>query len=166
MKTAALPVVTLAKVEYAVAAPGVPACFSAAVLIDGVKKGHVCNDGDGSGDHFFPPSLEKGLDRISQALPPIDALHDLPNNADVLVGAVLHDWLIARELKRALTVRLLFTTGNCQVYQTNPMKAEEMASVRSRGIGAAKALLPGAVEILNFLPFDRALEVYGNGARS
>ncbi len=158
-----LPVVTLAAVKYCAFASEETSCYEANVLVDGKKIGHVSNEGRGGGDNFWPHNIEVQLTEIAKAMPRF--YPDLENSAELLMGQLLNRHLQTKDLKRALSKRLLFTKADGKIYQTKPMTKEELAAKLATGLDALKARFEGAVEVLNVLPIDKALELYEAGTK-
>jgi hypothetical protein len=163
MTTTAIPVVTLSAVKYAEFNSEETNCFSANVLIDGVKVGAVSNEGHGGGDNFFPFALEQRLNEIAALMPPIDTKYNLSNTAELLIGDIFENWLVERDFKTAIKKRLMHTRADGKVYQTKALPAAELAGLVARGEDALKVRMPDAVEILNCLPYAEALALFKAG---
>jgi hypothetical protein len=156
--TTALPVVSLSNVKYSAFASEETACYEANILIDGKKVGSVSNAGKGGGDDIHPWALEKQLADIAKAMPKF--YPDLENCAELLLGNLLDTHLLGKDLKRALGKRLLFTKADGKVYQSATMEKAVLAQAVAAGEVRLKARLNGAVDVLNLLPYEKALELY------
>jgi hypothetical protein len=156
----ALPVITLAKVKYFAAGSEETSCFVAEVLIDGTKVADARNDGKGGCTFIFPWTAEKQLTDIAKQMPAI--MPDItPNNdAEMLIDDLLSSWLMDKDLKKSLASRFLFSRADGKVYETKPMKKDAMAAHMAKGHDAIRALFAGAVQVLNFLPFEEARAIY------
>lgn len=134
-------------------------CFKADVWLDGRKIGHVSNEGSGGPNHYTPPYVEQMLNDIA---PPFTyeyggQKHTITECADVMIGDLVNDKLYERDLKRALSKKILF------IDPTGVMK-ETKSTTKDKLVAALK--LPNLMEklpaekVLNLLPFDEALTIY------
>ena len=145
-------------------------CYEATIYIDGKKAGIVENDGRGGCDHVTPWQLANEIDEYAKTLPKticsfIDPETGKPaemeQTHETIFGDILTDWLHAKDLKRAMSRCVLFTREDGRVYQSKGMQKEPLAKYLS------EPKLPEALrakEILNLLPFNKALEIYKQGA--
>jgi len=164
--------IELKNVKYAAFASQETSCFSATVYIDGKKAGEVENGGYGGCDNFHPHELQQRLDAYGATLPKtIDYLDGLSNrddggyemaqDAESLIGDLLQDYLVTRDLKRILSTKLLFIKGN-KLMQTGRATKDKLArwlapDQRQR---SAEMLGTTPTDILNLMPFDQALATY------
>lgn len=123
------------------------AAFAADVYIDGKKAGEVANDGHGGCNSYRPWALGGQIEAYAKTLPRRPFGHgmegDFQPDADTLVGDILDEYLMQRDLKRALGRKVLFLRGG---------KLYEM----KKGGPAPR----DAEKVLNNLPLDEALKVY------
>jgi hypothetical protein len=137
-------------------------CFEATVWINGVRAGHVANQGHGGPHRYHPHDLQKRLDEIGKTQPPVK-LDDytLTVDADLLISELVSDWLLQRDLKNALSKRILFRVGE-KVMQSKTMKKDVLA--RHLSNPAKLRAEAKTEEVLNLMPFDQAMEIYRAGA--
>ena len=97
-------------------------CFSAAVYIDGKKEGTVANRGCGGCNEYWPHALEDKLQAHAKTLPPIEAEFSgkLDMDADLLIGQLLDDHLIAKDFDRAIKAKLLYVKPDGHLYEVKP----------------------------------------------
>lgn len=165
--------IELRSVHYSERMSEETSCFDAAVYIDGVKAGTVCNRGTGGSDEFNPWELQTRLDAYGATLPKkvadfLDSATGKPfemeQNAESLIGDLLTDYLVTRDFKRDLRNKLLFTKADGKLYQIKAKNAADLPTL----LEAAKAgrYAKDAVAILNTLPEADALTLYRTaGAR-
>jgi hypothetical protein len=67
-------------------------CFTANVLISGVWRGRVKNDGRGGANDYWPATLRDTLQGYAATLPPVD-WEGLPIQPDA-------DWIICEQLEK------------------------------------------------------------------
>lgn len=146
--------ITLKNVKHAAFASDETQCFEATIYVDGKKAGSASNDGNGGQTYIFPLSLEVQLDAYSKTL----GLEDYLESGDYVIDTLVDDWLTSRDLKRAMSNKLLFTkTGRDGVYETN--KATKDFIERARKDRSLISKIEHET-VLNFLPFSEALEIY------
>ena len=131
--------------------------FEATVYIDGTKAGRASNRGHGDPINIYPYDLQVRLDQYGSTLP-MTHYHglDLKQDAESLINDLLSDWLIAQDLKKLLSSRIIFAKGN-EIRQTKVLAKDRIAQL----IKSPDALAPfQADKILNVLPFAEALTIY------
>ena len=143
-------------------------CFAATVYIDGVAYGTVHNDGHGGPNSYGHPGLKRMLDDYGATLPKLitkypdskstSGFWELQYDADLLIGDALEVYAQAQQLKRRLKTKVVFIHDN-KVWEMKFGSAEKLGHVASW----IKIKHPGA-EILNYLPFEAALERFGKCA--
>jgi hypothetical protein len=79
----------------------------------------------------------------------------LNQDADWLIMDLMATWLVSRDLKRAMSKRVLFTDGKF-IMESKIMPKERLAIVLSKPEDYFKT----AIKILNLLPFEEALAIY------
>lgn len=161
--------IELRNVKHAAFASEETDCFTATVYLDGKRVGEVSNAGKGGCNEYHPHELEKRLNEYAKTLPQTDIGCDvggsgspvmIEQDADTVIGTLLHDWMLRRDLTRALSRKVLFTRpGQTSVYETKALKKETIA--HAIGPNHARTLEQfKADRILNCLPFDEALTIY------
>lgn len=141
-------------------------CFEADVWLDGRKIGHVSNEGSGGPNYYDPPSIEKILTEIANPLPPFTyewggEIREIKQDADVMIGDLVNDKLYERDLKRALSKKILFVDPDGILKETKSMDAVRLAGALK--LPNLMQKLP-AEKVLNLLPFDEALTIYRSQA--
>lgn len=153
--------IELKSIEYSAFASHETNCYAANLYVDGRKIGTVGNDGQGGCDHFHGDRAAfAAADAWCRAnLPKWQGIGGEPLDADLELhcGALLENWLAAREMKRTLRGCVLFTdAGDGKLYQVRHRGEIE------RTLAAVATRHPGAT-ILNGLPFAAALTLYRTG---
>lgn len=137
--------------------------FSAALFIDGKARGSVCDRGTGGAMEFSDHKAEQEIEEYAKTLPgrPYNlgdgAEGMLSMSADVLIGDLLNEQLLAADLKKALSKRILFVK-NGQVVETK--KALKMEDLKKFLAQPNLSKLLGSDQILNLMAFDAALALY------
>lgn len=146
-------------------------CYQATIYIDGKKVGTVENDGQGGCDHVHPWQLAQQIDEYAKTLPKtvcsfIDPETNKPaemeQTHEAIFGDILTNWLMAKDLKRLMSKRIVFVKEDGMVYETKALKAEQLKLNLNQG---RLSEMLKAKTILNLLPFDQALTIY-RGASS
>jgi len=137
-------------------------CFQASVYIDGKRVGTVENDGRGGCNFYHPPKIEEAINAYAKTLPATkwklnDQEIDLHQDADTLIGDLLTEHLHAKDLKRALSNRVLFVGKDGALRETKTMPKDRLAGLLTHPDLPAKL---GSDIILNFMPFTLALQTY------
>ena len=159
--------VELRNVKYARFASEETDCFSATVYIDGKRAGEVSNAGHGGCDDYHPHTLGARLTEWAATLPPyIMSGEPRQHNAETAIGDLFTAWQYARDLKRALAKRLLFTKADKPgLFQSGTLpKAHIARIVAEQSVFEATKAKLNAAEILNCLPLDKALTIYRSNA--
>lgn len=165
--------IELKNVKYAEFMSEETSCFRATVLIDGAVAGEVSNEGHGGADEFHPWKLAERLNAYGATLPPTVSKdlrdpHDstkpfvMKQDAESLIGDLLTEWLMARDLKKLIRKKMLFTIkGKKGVFATSFRQPQALeAVVRDKGMLATFAQRHQTERILNTLPFEEALQIY------
>jgi len=162
--------IELKNIKYSEFASHETSCYEATIYIDGKKAGIVDNDGRGGCDRVTPWQLANEIDAYAKTLPPVVCKWIDPDTGkpaemeqahETIFGDILADWLHAKDLKRVMSRCVMFTREDGRLYQATSMKKAALAHYLSES-KLAEALR--AKEILNLLPFDKALEIYKQGA--
>jgi hypothetical protein len=161
--------IELKNIKYSEFASHETSCYEATIYIDGKKAGIVENDGRGGCDNVVPWQLAQEIDAYAKTLPPVVSKWIDPDTGkpaemeqthETIFGDILIDWLHAKDLKRAMSRCVMFTREDGRVYQATSMKKDALAKYLSES--KLKEALK-AKEILNLLPFGKALEIYKQG---
>lgn len=143
-------------------------CFEATIYIDGVKACRVRNTGQGGPNDFEDREVEKRLNEYGKTLPKktsnidvgdarMHALHEYDQDAETIVGDLLTDYLMRRDMKKALNKKVLFTVaGKKGVFETKAVKAE----VKAAWLADVPKYFKDADKILNLLPEADAFALY------
>jgi hypothetical protein len=162
--------IELKNIKYSEFASHETSCYEATIYIDGKKAGIVENDGRGGCDNVVPWQLAQEIDAYAKTLPSVVCKWidpetgkpaEMEQTHETIFGDILTDWLHAKDLKRAMSRCVMFTREDGRVYQATSMKKDALAQYLSEG--KLKEALK-AKEILNLLPFGKALEIYKQGA--
>jgi hypothetical protein len=139
--------IELSKIKYAAFASQETNCFTAEILIDGVKAGSTGNEGHGGPNWYDPQALYTTLNTHAKTLPPIpmEGMEPMEQNADILIGDLFDNWLIDVQLKKALKKFCVTVKGKKGVYTQKTRPAKIPADVAI---------------ILNDLPFEEARKVF------
>jgi hypothetical protein len=141
-------------------------CYQATIYIDGKRVGTVENDGQGGCDHVHPYQVANQIDEYAKTLPvticsfndpETGKLAEMEQNHETIFGELINQWLFEKDLKKALSKRILFVKEDGKVYETKALKADQLKLNLSQG------RLPEMLKakaILNLLPFDQALNIY------
>ncbi len=148
--------------------------FEATVYIDGERVGTARNKGFGGSTHIEPHEVETRLNTYAATLSKVVSSIEDKNDpsgfftyaatGETLVGDLVQEALVARELKKALGKRVLYTVANKPgIFQTNVLKADVLARTLK---DSALAQRLKATTILNLLPWEKALRLYKAGTCS
>ena len=133
-------------------------CFEASVYIDGKRAGIVSNDGQGGSNNYDSRALVEALKAHAKTLPKLRyEEHEFEQDADTLIGNLLMDHLYAKDLKRALSTRVLFVNKDGILKETKAFKKEDLANLLRNPTLTTRL---ESDKILNVMPFDVALSTY------
>lgn len=159
--------VELRNVKYSAFASEETHCFEATVYVDGKKAGTAHNEGHGGPTSFHPHSLQQTLDAYGKTFP-ADTSHGITIDIDgeIIVGELVNDWLLAKDLKRTLARKIVYTVASGAMYETKalPNLAAEVAKGEAHLRHKMRSFKEQPVLILNVLPFDAALAAYKRAA--
>ena len=132
-------------------------CFQATIYIDGKKAGTASNRGYGDPINIVPYELHKSINDYAKSLPSINYKGlVIEPDAETIIGDLLTDWLIAKDLKKTMSSRILFAKGS-EIRQSKKLEKNRLAQL----LASADALAPlQADKVLNNLPFNEALTIY------
>lgn len=145
-------------------------CYQASIYIDGKKVGEVSNSGKGGCDNIYPYEVENRINLYAKTLPVVKLgfndpqtgkPFECPQSAETIFGDLLDDYLMGKDLKKAFKSKILFVRDS-QVWETKRMDANTLKF--TLGKEKLKENLK-AEEVLNLLPWDKALELYKKGSR-
>ena len=137
-------------------------CFEASVYIDGKRAGNVSNDGRGGPNDYDSREMVEVLMEYAKTQPTRTwklngEEFEVPPTIDTVIDHLLIDHLHAKDLKRAMSKRILFVDREGVLKETIAFKKDDLASLlRSANI---KDRLK-TDKILNLMPFDAALSTY------
>jgi len=160
--------IELKNIKYAAFASQETSCYEATIYIDGKKVGLVENSGHGGSDNVHPWQLATQIDEYAKTLPFAACSFDDPRTGkpammaqdhETIFGDLLQAYLLDRDLKRAMSRRILFRRGG-HMMETGVHSAAELKARLGQGDLAAKL---GAEVILNLLPFADASAIYRKG---
>ena len=139
-------------------------CYSASLYVDGVKIGEVSNRGCGGCDEFHGDraAYDRADRWCRESLPKLPPLFEDGEPMEQTIETVCHDrltdWLLRRDMKRAMARRALFV---------KPDHAGKVFQLGYRGTAKPDERLFAEVErrhpdatILNRLPEAEALRLY------
>jgi hypothetical protein len=142
-------------------------CFTAIVMIDGVRNGEVSDDGNGGCHSYHPWELHDTLSTIAKTRPAVvtrrftQPFVYVPD-ADKVIDDAITALLTRRDFDRAIKTRILTArAGKC--YQTKALTAAAIATF----VAAPNALLkkyPTSV-VLNLMDRDEAFAIYADATR-
>ena len=159
--------IELKNIKYSEFASHETACYEATIHINYKKVGIVSNDGHGGTDMVHPWSVAQQIDAYAATLPKIVCSFEDPDtgkpaemaqNHETIFGDILADWLRAKDLKRAMSKRILFTKEDGRIYETKSMPAPDLKWQLTNQPKLQSALK--AQTILNLLPFEQAMTIY------
>ena len=140
-------------------------CYQATIYIDGKRVGTVENDGHGGCDFIHPASVAHQINEYAKSLPKIVCNFidpdtgkpaELEQNCATIFGELINDWLVAKDLKRMMSKRVLFLKDG-DIYQTKAMASDALKQYLNE---PKLGVLYQGKTILNLLPFDQALTIY------
>lgn len=173
--------VTLKNIKYAAFMSEETNCFEATIYVDGKKAGHASNEGHGGPTSIHPSELETRLNAYGKTLPRVPftmteeqwaiteasgaSIPDgtsFEQNGEYIIDKLIGDWLDAKTLKKQMSKKLLFTKlGANGIYETNTLTKAFIERTRKDRSLLSKI---DYEKVLNFLPFEEALEIYKTAA--
>lgn len=167
------PVIELKSIQVSQIASEETTCFTASLFVDGQRWGTVSNDGRGGADRFH------GIDgrnyghldilnkRIAATYPKVDlgeGLGEVDANLEGVCSDLVTTFLLSKDLKRALSSKLLFTRSDKEGVFQIPLKQKGRTYTHEVAAEAVRVDKPGFVS-LNALPFEEALAIYRANAK-
>ncbi|CAB4130472.1 hypothetical protein UFOVP119_96 [uncultured Caudovirales phage] len=156
--------ITLKNIKRAAFASEETECFEATIYIDGVRAGTVSNEGHGGPNNYSPHALEGKLnahaatmvDKVTQYTDNSGERVVVSMNADILIGDLLDDDRLLKQMRRDLKARIIFTKANsAAIFQTRKLPAPMLAKYLAMPMPVKDAAV-----ILNRLPEATALAMY------
>ena len=165
--------ITLRNIKHFAAMSEETYCFTADIWIDGVKVGDARNEGHGGPTMIHPRELEARIDAYAKTLPPspVPGLVEddgvtpvtIEQNAEIIVGDLVTQWLIEKDVKRALSRKVCFLKNGKPGIFTLAFKGKDIST------GVALLQKPENLTrfdvrcILNVMPFEGAVKAYATG---
>lgn len=142
-------------------------CYSAKLYVDGAFWGEVSNHGHGGSDDFRPAKGRTYADlaalnaRIAATYPASDLGDGVTLDEDLegICCALLTEFLIARDMKRALRTKVMFVAPDKPGLRYFALKQKGRTYAVDQMIAHVQKLAPAA-KILNTLPEADALALY------
>lgn len=138
-------------------------CFVADVYLDGKKAGEARNQGHGGPTDIYPVDLSRALDAYGATLPPhvCDFMDPetkqpatLTMDAELIVGDLLTQWILAKDLRRALgRSPLTFDAAERAIYKWSVPRGQTLAQT-------LEAMQKKGRDLLNMMPQAQALDLY------
>jgi hypothetical protein len=155
--------ITLKNIKHSNFASHETECFEATVYIDGKRAGTASNDGQGGPNMYHPNTLAEALERHAETLPPTEydsggETITFKQDADIVIGELLMQHLLAQDLKRAMSRRILFLSSGGELKETKSLPKDTLNKALMRPEHHLKNL--DYFKILNLLPFAEALSIY------
>jgi len=157
--------IQLKNIKYAAFASEETHCYSASVYFDGKRVGTVKNDGHGGADYEYIEDRD-GWDEMGKYIATLDSITEtfggesaycIIMDLEIICGDLVNEWLIDRDLKRALSKKVLFTkVGKDGVFQSKTAKNKATLDHWITQIDARD----DTSQILNCLTLDDAREIY------
>lgn len=154
--------IELRKVSYNASLSQDTSAFTADIWIDGKKAGQASNHGQGGPTLITPLALSVQLDTYGKTLPAERIESDPPfvlqPDGEWLVGKALTDWVLLRDMKRALRNRVLYTRNDKPgLFQTRVLKPAQL----QQALTASDIRQKWHVQVfLNTLPEGEAFSLY------
>jgi len=164
--------ITLKNVKHSEFASHETNCFQATVYVDGKPFCGAENSGQGGGDNYFPLkggkhnelskriaeidlNLLKELGEHDTIVSPFNSFSSPKKTFEYMVGDALTEWLVSKDLKKLLAKRVVWVADG-KLLQTQAAKSTAIKDRWMNEIINEKT----TDEVLNMLPFDKAISVY------
>jgi hypothetical protein len=140
-------------------------CFQASIYVDGKKRGMAENGGYGGCTMISPNELAREIQAYAITLPPHESKYGtIPMDAEMLIGDLLTDHLIARDLKRAMAKKVLFVKDDGHLYESKITIPIDLSTPEKRSsLLNMFTTRSKATHVLNIMPFGEALSIYRAG---
>lgn len=158
--------IELRKIEYMSRLSQETHCYSADLYIDGKKAGTVSNEGHGGPDHqhLLPGYDIAAIDAyIATNYPPLTyGGRSFPMNLESLCGDLMNDFLARRDVKRALSTKIIARAEDGTFYEwTKKRKGQD---ITAKILAQIATQHPG-YHVLNTMPEDKAVEMLRSGLK-
>jgi hypothetical protein len=151
----------LKKVKYHAGLSRETHAFTADLIYNGKKVAEASNDGHGGCTDFYPVNDALFQDAIAyvNAQPEVKSEYGgtLKKDLDWICTDLMNDWLTAKELKKLLSKRVLWTKpGKPGIYQTQAAR-----NAANRDLWVIEVAADSDTEqVLNTMPFADALALF------
>jgi hypothetical protein len=114
--------IELRNVKYFAAGSEETSCFTATVYVDGKKAGTAQNHGTGGPTMVHPFTLEKQINDYAATLPQVKLnigdgkIIEYAQTAEGLIDSIFTHHLIEKDLRKALSKRILYTKKTRRAY--------------------------------------------------
>jgi hypothetical protein len=146
-------------------------CFEASVYVDGKRIGVVANDGQGGCNGYTPHTAWEIINEYAKTLPTSKYKMtvrdengaitqneiDITPDADTVIDDLVTNALYARDLKRAMSSRIMFINADGDLMETTKMDKVTMAQWLSKPELMDKLK---ATKVLNLMPMADAIKLY------
>jgi len=127
--------ITLKNIKHSEFASHETHCFEASIYIDGKRRATVSNCGQGgcNDEHWDDRTVMDAVYDYVKTLPPVDVEWGdgtMPQSFDTIIGELVNDWLVTKDIKRELRKGLVVFDSDCergsflvfnhQMFKTNP----------------------------------------------
>ena len=158
--------IELKKIEHMDRNSEETACYVAQVWVDGKHMVDVSNDGHGGCDHqngangYTWKDIENLNARIAAEYPSPFTIEGkpVPSDLEIVCGDLLTEHLFAKDLKRAMSRKMLFVSPKNDGIRCVGFKASRLPT-KTALFSEWMGKYPKDT-ILNCLPFDKALAIY------
>ena len=105
-------IITLKNIKHSEFASHETHCFTASIYVDGKKSGIVENCGQGgcNDEHWDDRNVMNAVYDHVKTLPPVEVEWGdgtMPQSFDTLIGELVNDWLVAKDVKREMRKGLI-----------------------------------------------------------
>ena len=157
-------IITLKNIKHSEFASHETHCFTASIYVDGKKSGIVENCGQGgcNDEHWDDRNVMNAVYDHVKTLPPVEVEWGdgtMSQSFDTLIGELVNDWLVAKDIKREMRKGLVVFDSGCKkgsyhvfnhrMFKTNPQGMFD-------GLKRLKHVEADAV-CLNVLPIAEAI---------
>ena len=160
--------IELRRVSYSATLSQETSAFTADIWVDGRKAGSAENHGTGGCTNIHPHALQQRLDEHGKTLPQVDigsmsggAPSLIAQDGEWIVGRLLDDWILLRDLRKRLKNRVLYTRSDKPgIFTTKVLRPGQQTQI----LGSAE--IKGKWNVatfLNSLPEAEALAFYRAG---
>ena len=129
--------ITLKNIKHSEFASHETHCFQASIYVDGKRSGMVENNGHGgcNDEHWDDSSVMDAVYDYVKTLPPVEVEWSdgtIPQSFDTIIGELVNDWLVAKDVKREMRKGLIVFDSGCdkdsfrvfnhKMFKTNPQQ--------------------------------------------